>query len=163
MGGLINLPLLVSSLAGFLILWWVLNKFAFKPVLKTIDERRESIEAAFQEVEDAKADVARLKAEYEANMSRISAEAQSKLQEALAQGQALAAQLKTEAEQQREKLLARTHEDIQREKDKALAELRNEAIDLSFAITNKVLEGGLDRATHDKLVAGFVRDMKELN
>jgi F-type H+-transporting ATPase subunit b len=163
MGDLINIPLLVSSLLGFLILWGVLSKFAFKPVLRIIDERRESIEAAFQEVDDARAEVARLKAEYEGNMARISAEAQAKLQEAVEQGQALAAQLKAEAEQQREKLLARTTEDIQREKDKALAELRNQAIDLSFAMASKVLQGGLDRSMHDKLVADFVKDMQELN
>jgi len=163
MGDLINIPSLISSLLGFAILWWVLSKYMFPPVLKMIDERRESIEAAFQEVDDAKAEVARLKAEYEANLSRISAEAQAKLQEAVVQGQTLAAQMRAEAEAQREKLLAKTQEDIQREKDKALAELRNEAIDLSYAMANKVLEGGLDRGIHDKLVADFVKDLRGLN
>src|ERR1044072_4379665 len=115
MGDLINLPLLTSSLIGFCILWFVLSKFLFPPVLKMIDERRESIEAAFQEVDDARAEVARMKTEYEANLSRINAEAQAKLQEALDQGKALAEQLKSEAEAQREKLLAKTQEDIQRE------------------------------------------------
>jgi F-type H+-transporting ATPase subunit b len=163
MAELINIPVLVSSLLGFAVLWWVTSKFVFPPVLKIIDERRESIEAAFAEVDAARDEVARLKTEYEGNMSRITAEAQAKLQDALAQGQALAAQLRAEAEQQRETLLARTQEDIQREKEKAVAELRNEAIDLSFAMATKVLEGGLDRSLHDKLVADFVRDLKELN
>jgi F-type H+-transporting ATPase subunit b len=163
MAELINIPVLVSSLLGFLVLWFVTSKFVFPPVLKIIDERRESIEAAFAEVDAARDEVARLKTEYETNMSRINAEAQAKLQEALAQGQALAAQLRAEAEQQRETLLARTQEDIRRERDKAVAELRNEAIDLSFAMASKVLEGGLDRSLHDKLVADFVRDLKELN
>lgn len=163
MADLINIPSLVSSLAGFLILWWVLNKFAFKPVLQVIDDRRTSIEAAFQEVDDAKAEVARMKAEYEGNLARINAEAQAKLQDALDQGKALAEQLKAEAEAQREKLLAKTAEDIQREKDKAIADLRNQAIDISFALATKALQGGLDKSVHDKLVADFVKDLKELN
>lgn len=163
MGDLINPALLVSSFVGFIIFWMVCAKYFFPPVFKMIDERRESIEAAFQEVDDAKAEVARLKAEYEANLAKINAEAQAKLQEAVTQGQALAAQLKAEAEQQREKLLARTQEDIQREKEKALAELRNEAIDLSFAMASKVLKGGIDRPLHDKLVSDFVKDLQELN
>lgn len=163
MGDLINIPVLISSLAGFLILWFVLKKFAFGPVLQIIDDRRTSIEAAFQEVDDARAEVARMKSEYEENMARINAEAQAKLQEALDQGKALSEQLRAEAEAQREKLLARTHEDIQREKDKALAELRNEAIDISFALATKALQGGLDKSVHDKLVSDFVRDLKELN
>jgi F-type H+-transporting ATPase subunit b len=141
----------------------VLNKFAFKPVLQVIDDRRTSIEAAFQEVDDAKAEVARMKAEYEGNLARINAEAQAKLQDALDQGKALAEQLKAEAEAQREKLLAKTAEDIQREKDKAIADLRNQAIDISFALATKALQGGLDKSVHDKLVADFVKDLKELN
>jgi F-type H+-transporting ATPase subunit b len=163
MGDLINWQGLVSSLIGFIILFLVLRKFLFPPVLQMIDERRESIEAAFAEVDKARDDVARMKTEYEGNMARISAEAQSKLQEALEQGQAMAAQLRAEAEQQRDNLMARTQEDIQREKDKALAELRNEAIDLSYNMANKALQGGLDRSLHDKLVADFVRDLKGLN
>jgi F-type H+-transporting ATPase subunit b len=132
-------------------------------VLQVIDDRRTSIEAAFQEVDDAKAEVARMKAEYEGNLARINAEAQAKLQDALDQGKALAEQLKAEAEAQREKLLAKTAEDIQREKDKAIADLRNQAIDISFALATKALQGGLDKSVHDKLVADFVKDLKELN
>lgn len=163
MAELINVPVLFSSAIGFLILFLVLKKFAFSPVIQIIDDRRASIEAAFQEVDDARAEVARMKAEYESNMTRINAEAQAKMQEALDQGKALSEQLRAEAEAQREKLLARTHEDIQREKDKALAELRNEAIDISFALATKALQGGLDKAVHDKLVSDFVKDIKELN
>lgn len=163
MAELINLPVLISSALGFAVLWWVTSKFLFPPVLKTIDDRRASIEAAFAEVDQAKADVARMKSEYEANLSRINAEAQAKLQEALDQGKALAEQLKAEAEAQREKLLAKTADDIQREKEKAIADLRNQAIDISFALATKALQGGLDKSVHDKLVADFVRDLKELN
>jgi F-type H+-transporting ATPase subunit b len=163
MADLINVPVLISSALGFAVLWWVTSKFLFPPVLKTIDDRRASIEAAFAEVDQAKADVARMKEEYESNLARINAEAQAKLQEALNQGKALADQLKAEAEAQREKLLAKTAEDIQREKEKAVADLRNQAIDISFALANKALQGGLDKGVHDKLVADFVKDLKELN
>ena len=64
---------------------------------------------------------------------------------------------------QREKLLAKTQEDIAREKDKALAEMRNAAIDLSFSISRRVMQEGLDRETHDRLVQGFIDEIKELN
>lgn len=163
MAELINWPVVFSSALGFTVLFLVLRKFAFGPVLQIIDDRRASIEAAFAEVDQARADVARMKSEYESNLARINAEAQAKLQEAVDQGKALAEQLKAEAESQREKLLAKTHEDIQREKDKALAELRNEAIDISFALATKALQGGLDKSMHDKLVTDFVKDLKELN
>jgi F-type H+-transporting ATPase subunit b len=159
---LINLPVLLSSLIGFVVLWWVLAKFLWRPVLKVIDERRESIEQAFQEVDDARVDVARLKSEYEEHLAGINAEAQAKLQEVVAKGQQIAAEMRADAESQREKLIARTQDDIAREKEKALAELRNAAIDLSFTITRRVLQEGLSREDHERLVSGFIDEIKEL-
>ena len=160
---LVNLPVLLSSLIGFVILWWVLKKFLWRPVLSIIDERRESIEQAFQEVDDARADVERLKGEYEEHLTRINAEAQAKVQEAVAKGQQIAAEIRTDAEAQREKLLAKTQQDIGREKEKALAEMRNAAIDLSFTIASRVMRDGLDREAHDRLVQSFIDEIKELN
>jgi len=163
MGDLINIPVLISSLLGFLALWWVAAKFLFPPVLKVIDERRESIEQAFAEVDQAKADVAQMKADYEAQLQTIAATSQAKVQEAVETGQRLAAEIRTAAEDQREKLLKRTQDDIQREKDKALAELREQAVGLSFDIAQRVLREGLDQAQHDRLVQRFVDDLKAVN
>lgn len=160
---LVNLPELLASLIGFMVLFFVLRKFLWKPVLNVIDERRASIEQAFQEVDDARAEVARMKADYEAQLSRISAAAQERLQQAVERGEQVAAEIRTAAEDQREKLLARTQEDIAREKEKALAEIRNSAIDLSFAISRRVLRDGLDKAAHDRLVSTFIDDLKGLN
>lgn len=160
---LVNLPLLLSSLIGFLVLFFVLKKFLWAPVLNVIDERRESIEAAFQEVDDARAEIERLKLDYEAKLTGINAEAQVKLQEAVAHGQQVAADIRQAAEDAREKMIQRTQEEIAREKDKALAELRNAAIGLSFDISQRVLREDLDRDRHDRLVAGFIEDMKHLD
>lgn len=160
---LVNLPELIASAIGFGIFAWVLIRFLWKPVLNVIDERRESIEQAFQEVDDARADVEKLKAEYEEHLSRINAEAQAKVQEAVAKGQQIAAEIRADSEAQREKMLAKTHEDIGREKDKALAEMRNAAIDLSFTISQRVMHEGLAREDHDRLVQSFIDEIKELN
>jgi F-type H+-transporting ATPase subunit b len=159
----INLPLLISSLLGFLFFFIVLKKFLWGPVLGVIDERRDSIEQAFREVDEARADVARMKSDYEAQMATIAATSQAKVQEAVETGQRLAAEIRTAAEEQREKLLRKTQEDITREKDKALAELREQAVGLSFEIAQRVLREGLDQAQHDRLVQRFVDDLKRVN
>lgn len=160
---LINLPMLVSSLLGFLILFFVLKATLFKPVLGIIDERRDSIEQAFREVDQARTEVAQMKRDYEARMAEIVAEAQGKMQDAVARGEALSVEIRQAAEDQRAKLLARTQEDIAREKDKLLAELRHESVELSFQIAERVLREGLDRQVHDRLVAQFAADLKRLS
>jgi F-type H+-transporting ATPase subunit b len=159
----INLPLLVSSFVGFMVFFLVLKKFLWGPVLGVIDERRDSIEQAFREVDQAKAEVAQMKADYTAQMQTIAATSQAKVQEAVETGQRLAAEIRTAAEEQREKLLVKTQEDIQREKDKALADLREQAVGLSFEIAQRVLREGLDKAQHDRLVQRFVDDLKRVN
>lgn len=160
---LVNLPLLISSLIGFLVLFFVLKKFLWKPVLDVIDERRESIEAAFQEVDDARAEIEKLKLDYEQKLAGIGAEAQVKLQEAIERGQQLAAEIRQSAEESREKMIQRTQDEIGREKDKAMAELRNAAIELSFAISQRVLREDLDQERHDKLVRTFIDELQQLD
>jgi F-type H+-transporting ATPase subunit b len=160
---LISLPVLLSSLVAFLVLFFVLKKFLWKPVLKVIDERRESIEAAFQEVDDARAGIEQLKLDYEQKLAGISAQAQAMLQEAVEHGQQLAAEIRQSADESREKMLQRTQEEIAREKDKAMAELRNAAIELSFAISQRVMRDGLDRERHDQLVQGFIEELQHVD
>ena len=84
------------------------------------------------------------------------------MQEAIDRGQQVAAEIRTAAEDTREKLLARTQEDIEREKSKALAEIRDTAIDLSFSISEKVMREGIDRDQHDRLVSSFIGELREL-
>jgi F-type H+-transporting ATPase subunit b len=160
---LIDWRLTLMSLVGFIVLAWVVTRAMWKPVLQVIDERRDSIEQAFSEVDAAKAEVAQMKADYEAHLAQINAEAQSKIQEALDRGKELGEQIRRDAEAQREKLLAKTRDDIAIETQKAMAELREAAVGLSFDISERVLKGGLDRGQHDKLVAGFVDELKRLN
>ena len=159
---LVSLPVLISSAIGFLVLFFVLKKVLWKPVLNIIDERRASIEQAFAEVDQARADVARMKADYEAQLSRINDAAQAKLQEAVAQGQQVAADIRAAAEEARQRMIEKTQEDIGREKDKALAEIRNAAVDLSFAISERVLRQSLDRGAHDQLVSSFIDELKSI-
>ena len=161
--GLVSFPVIAASAIGFTIFYFVMKKVLWKATLNVIDERRESIEQAFQEVDDARTEVATLKTELETRLAGINQEAQEQLQAAVAKGQEISVQLKADAEEQREKLLVKTQEDIAREKDKAIAELRNSAIDLSFEISRRVLKEGLDRERHDSLVASFIDELKEMN
>ncbi len=160
---LINLPVLIGSLIAFLAFFFILKKYLWSAVLGIIDERRASIEAAFQEVDDAKAEIERMKSDYEAKLAEIHQEAQAKLQEAVERGQQVAAEIRQAAEDSRDKILSKTQEDIAREKDKALAELRNTAVDLSFTISQRVMREGLDRERHDRLVKSFIDELKGLN
>ena len=159
---LINLPTFLASLVGFILLLVILRPVLWGAVPRVIDERRDSIEKAFGEVEDARSAADRLKVDYEQRIQQITSEAQQKMQEAIDKGQQVAAEIRAAAEDSREKLLARTQEDIAREKAKAIAEIRDSAVELSFAISQKVMKEGLDKQQHDRLVSSFIGELREL-
>src|SRR3990170_2284679 len=148
----INFPGLIAQIINFGILLLLLRLVAYKPVMRMLDERRERIRESL-----ATADRVR---EREAQAER---EAQQALETARREGQALVAQaqqiaarIQEEARQQAqaegEALLARARNEIQLERDSAIALLRREFGDLTIAAAEKVIGQSLDRNAHQRLI-----------
>ena len=88
---------ILTHAVGFLIALWVLKKFAWKPLLSLMEERRNKIVEEFNEIDNEKAKVAELTAEYEAKLRDIESERRAKLVEAVDEGKKLAAEIKAKA------------------------------------------------------------------
>ncbi len=148
----INFPGLIAQIINFGILLLLLRLVAYKPIMRMLDERRERIRESLATAERVK--------EREAQAAR---EAQEALEAARREGQALVAQaqqvaarIQEEARQQAqadaEALLARARNEIQLERDGAIAQLRREFSDLTIAAAEKVVGQSLDRAAHRRLI-----------
>jgi F-type H+-transporting ATPase subunit b len=148
----INLPGLLAQFIGFSILLVLLRFVAFKPFMRMMDERsrrvREGLEAAEQMKEQA---------------AQADMETQKRLEEARQEGQALigqaqqiASRLQDEARQQAhtegEALLARARNEIQLERDEAIAHIRREFADLTITAAEKVIGQSLDKKAHERLI-----------
>ena len=157
-----NLFEIICAAIGFFIVVMVLKKYAWGPVLATIDARQAEIAKSFDEIERKQAMTQSLLDEYSQKLRGIEADANEKLQEAVRKGQELAAQLRQEAELQRERILSKAQDEIAREKQLAKDELRKLTVELSFELTQKVLRTKLDEQEHNRLVRQFVDDLKEL-
>lgn len=159
---LVNVPQLVASILGFIVLFWGLKYLFWKPVLATIDERRKTIARSFEDIEVKLREVDAMRNDYETKLRGIEAEATVKIQEAVREGQALAAEVRKEAEATRQRMIEKARDEITRSYDEALAEIRNTAVELSFTITEKVLKRSLDHAAHVDLVNSFIDEVKEI-
>ncbi len=81
---------LLTHLIGFLITVWLLKKYAWGPLLNIMEERRAKIKSEFDSIEEEKANVARLTAEYESRLKEIDSERRAKLVEAVNEGKKIA-------------------------------------------------------------------------
>lgn len=158
----ISLPEILTQAVGFMLLVLVLKKLAWGPILKLLDERRHKIQVGFAEIERAKKDVEKLKADYERARGHIEEEARGKLQQAIDEGKKIARELQEVARKEARAVLDKTKEDIALEVTKAKVTLRQEIADLALGAAEKLIQEKLDETKDKELVLDFIEELEKL-
>lgn len=156
------LPEVLTQLAGFLIAFWILKKYAFGPVLSVIDARRDKIHGEFKAIEDKKQNLEALEKEYRLKIEHIEQEARAKIQEAANVGIALARDIQGKAREDAQKMIDRAHAEITQDIAKARLTLRHELVELSGLMTEKIIHEQLNAKEHEKLVDQFMKDLQKV-
>ena len=153
--------LFVWTILTFLLLLFVLAKFAWKPLLKMLNDREELIRSSLEDAEKAKEKLERLNAEGEAIINQARSEAQSILSE----GKAAAAKLKDEtldvAKEQAKQIVSEAEKQINIEKDKAIAEIKSEVVNLSMSIAEKLINKNISSEDNKALIDESLSNVKE--
>lgn len=148
----INPGLIIWTMITFALLVVVLGKFAWKPLLQALQTREQEIADALQKAEDAKKDAERMMQENRLMMEKAGAET-SRL---IAEGRAMAEQVKSDivakANDSAKKMLEQAKDEIARERDAAVQQLRNEVADLAVTAAEKILDESLDGAKQKKMI-----------
>ena len=146
----------LTQAVGFLILLGLLKLFFWKPVISLLDQRKEKIAPEFKHIEDAKAELATLKAEYETRLASIEEIARQKIKEAVEEGKRITDELKSKAEEQARQIIESGRENIRQELLKTKQELKSHIVDLALRATESIILEKLT-ADHDKkLVEDFL-------
>ena len=159
MNGLIDVRQVATQILGFLILLWIMRKFAWGPVLAGLEARRQKIAGEFAAAEKARAEANEARSRYEAELRTIDAKARQKLQEAVVEGQKVAGEIRAQAQTEAASRLARAQDDIARERETAKELLKEQVVHLSMRTAEKILRQKLDDPTHRKLVGEFVEEV----
>jgi F-type H+-transporting ATPase subunit b len=155
--------LVVFQSIAFLILLFLLTKFAWKPTLAAIKERERSIDDALNKAELAKQEMARLSSQNEELMKQAREERDQILKEAKQLKDNIVNEAKTQAQAEGAKLLEKARIEIENQKKAALAELKGQVSTLSLDIAERVLRNQLDDKTkQQELVNNLLKDV-ELN
>lgn len=145
----------------FLIVLFILKKFAWKPILRGIHDRESSIENALKAAENAKAEVANLKAENERILADARAERDNMIREARELRESMISEAKNKAKAEGEKMLTAARESIQNEKMAAITDLKNQVAQLSIDIAEKIIARELSSENKQKeLIGDLLKEVK---
>jgi F-type H+-transporting ATPase subunit b len=162
MNGLVDIKLLLTQVLGFLILIWILSRFAWGPIVAQLDARRARIAGEFDEAARRQKDADALKAKYEADLRGIEAQARQKLQEAVAEGQKVAAEIKAQAQKEAQDRLTRAEDEVMREREKQKELLKEQVVSLSIRTAEKILAAKLDDPAQRQLASKFIDEVGAL-
>lgn len=156
-----DLGLIVWQLIGFAILFFILAKFAWKPILSALDEREGTIEASLSEAENARMEMENLVSDNE----RLIQEARVERDEILRSANEFASQTMEISKGEAAKAGARMIEDakavIENEKQAALTDVKIQVAELSLLVAEKLMRQNLSSdASQKQLVEEFVKDIK---
>lgn len=154
----VSLPGLATQLVSFLVLFALLHRLLYKPIIKILDQRSQRIKESLETAE---------------NIKREAAESKEAMQlqvvEARAEGQAMIAQAREVADRFKEEELAKARDeivaerrraeiDIQRERDVAIEELRTEFADLAITAAERLTRRSLDHDAHEDLISQVLKE-----
>ena len=139
-----DIGLIFWTTVSFAILYFVLSKFAWKPILGAVNERQESIKDALSSAEKAKEEMENLKAANEKILNDAKLQRESLLKEAREIKSKIISEAEYEAKEKANKLIESAKAAIENEKAAAMKELKNTVVDLSFDIAEKLISKELD-------------------
>ena len=151
--------LMIWTLVCFGITFFVLRKYAFGPIQKMIDERRDRIRSSIEEAEHARAEARRLLEEHKALIGQAKSEAGQILAEARKVADSQRERAREEVEADRQRRLEETRKQIEAETVRALEQTRAEVADLTLIATQKVTGKVLDSADHKRLIDDAIGEL----
>ena len=154
--------LMVWTLIIFVLLLFVLSKYAFGPLTRAVAARERSLQEAIDAAKRDRDAAAKLLAEHQAAIEAARGEAQKLIADGRAISEKMRADLLEATRKEQQEMLERARRDIEAEKDKAIAQLRREAVDLALAGASKVIEQNLDSSKNRQLVEAYLSSLGSL-
>jgi len=152
MGLGLDLATFIGQLVSFLILLGLLVYFGYKPIRKMLDERANRIKESMEQAEATKQEYERAEVAVREQISKARQEGQAVISQATQVGDRFKEEAKEEARKEAQAIVDRTRVELERERDKAIDDLRREFADTAILAAEKVINEALDKEKHRKLI-----------
>jgi F-type H+-transporting ATPase subunit b len=146
----------ISQILAFLIMYWIMKRYAWKPILSVMENRRNRIQSEFELIDKQKKELADFEEESKRKIKEIEVETYEKLQSAIEKGKKVAAEIQRNAQDEAKQILKKARLDADQEVIRAKMQLRNELVSMTIAASEKILKSNLNEEKQRKLVLDFV-------
>lgn len=158
----VHLPSLIIYLVNFLLVLGLLFAFAYKPILRLMDQRADRIRESLEASERAREEAASSQQAVEDQLVEARREAQRIMDQAREAGERFRAEEMERARNEAENFVSRARADIQRERDAAIEEVRANFGDLAITAAERVVRRSLDRQAHEDLITQVLEEGESL-
>ena len=166
MGGLeslgINMSTLLAQIINVAILFGLLYLVAYKPIMRMLDERSGKIKESMEQTEYIKQQAERAEGEAAKRIEAAAKEGQEAIARAMRTGEEVRQEAQQQAKQEAEVLIARARAEIQRERDEAIDQLREEFADITIMAAGKVIDRTLDKKAHREIIDKVLKESTAL-
>ena len=153
-----GLGLVFWTLVAFLIVFFILKKFAWKPILQSLKERETSIASAISSAEKMRAEMAQMQNENQALLTQAGEERAAMIKEAKEISSKMINEAKDKAKIEYDRIIADAQLAIQQQKNAALTEVKNQVGNLVIEVSEKVLRRELSNRSEQE---GFIKQLAE--
>ena len=153
--------LYIWTIITFLLLFYVLAKFAWKPLLKMLEERENLIKSSLDDAEKARQELEKINSESEVIISQARSEAQSILSDGKATAEKIKDDTIAKAKDEASKIREDAKHQIQVEKDKAITDIKKEVVDLSISVAEKLINKNISEQDNSSLIEESLKKIKK--
>lgn len=152
---------LIAQVLNFFILLFILKKFAYKPLLDLMEARRQRVVSDIENAEKNRVASEELKAEYEKQLAEVKHEAQVIMDKANKLANETREEIIAQARAEQERLIEAARDQIAREQQKAMMELRNEVASLSMLVATQIVGKSMDEQKDKQIIADVLSKLDD--
>ena len=156
----LNPGLIFWTIVTFVAVLAILRKTAWKPLVQALVARENGIRAALDEAETAQKEAQRLLDEHKRQIAKAEEESQRIIKEGREMGERVKAEIVEKANMSARTMIDQAKDEIRREKEAALMQLRTEVADLAIGVAGKLLDQNLDNAKQRQLADAAIKDLQ---
>ena len=157
-----NVPVFIAQLVNFGLLLLVLRLFAYKPIMKMLDNRANKIKESLAAGEMARAEAVQAEKEVARRIEESSREGQKIVDQAVQAGEEVRRKAIQEAKKEAEGIIEKARVEIKREQEESLNELRKGVADLAVVVAGRAIGRSLDEKTQRQLIEDALKEASTL-
>ncbi len=146
------------QIVAFVILWILLARFVFKPISNIIKKREEKISASVNDADKLKEEAEKMLADYRQKLDEARVEAQTIVEQSKTIGENLKNELVEKAKMESSQMIVDARKEIERERDKALASIKENVVDLTLLATEKLIGKAMKEEDHLRLIEESIEE-----